>query len=440
MEWSEWLSTLRASPGRWLDVAAKPLTQNVRGAARVARRARRQALRMAQLLARDGIIARRYDGTLAEPHGGPELPLSLLYVGREPFAREFEKYFRVGPERSSLIFRGGLAQFVLQKPKIEREAGDVDVIACEAFPGGFVHEDDIEHYPMLEGHLHVEPAIHEQIRHVRSRAERKLMRGILQEGMFRSWVESTPEAFLRFHSTLYAPYVRARFGAWGRIDYSEHMRRRYARSGRILFVARQDRPDAPVAGTLLLDGPDGTLGYQYNGFVPGAELDAHRMAELTASLELAVIEYAIARRFTRIAFGYTRAILNDGLFMHKRRIGCTFVPLAGSPLFRLSVRGGRRASIFSRIPILAARPSSGWTALLGFDDSMPSSTKRCWRAVFKNYRMPGLDQAVVWTKHAPAGPRDASGELAFREALDEVLELPAGIEFRSDDDGVTRGT
>ncbi len=413
------------------------MTQTLRGAAGVARHAGRRLLRMARLIGRDTIVARRCEGALGG--AGPARPLTLFYVGHEVFAGEFARYFaspRSALEQGATVFRGSLAQFLMHRVAIAREASDADVVACEAFPGGIVHEDDVEHYPMLDGVLRVEETMDRQIRRVRSRAERRLMRDLLRRGVFQSWVDSGPEAFARFHSTLYAPYARARFGEGAAVNESEPLRRLYARNGRILFVARRERPREPVCGTLLLDRPERTLAYRYNGFVLGAEMDGPAMAERTAALELAVVEHAIARRFTRIAFGYTRAFLNDGIFTHKRRVGCTFVPLSGSPLFRLRVQAGRRATIFARFPILVGRPPD-WTALLGFDDSLPKLRKSAWRSVLKNYRVAGLDKAVIWTNTHPGRESDLLGETAFREAVDEILDVPAGVEFRSDGDGAS---
>jgi hypothetical protein len=404
--------------------------QNVRGAAKVACR---QTLRVAGLLARDGIVARRYEGTFGSGRGGPPLHLRLLYVGREAFAREFERYFDEGSPHEVTLFRGGLPSFILHKKAIAREAADADMTVCEDFPGGLVHEDDVRHYPMLEAHLKVEESLEAQIRRVRSRTERRLMREVFRRGALLSWIDSSREAYARFQSTLYTPYVHRRFGEGGVIDASQHQEHLYARSGRILFVASRDRPSEPLCGALLLDWPGGELAYRHNGFAPGVEASASRLAEATAGLELALMKYAMAQGFTSVAFGYTRAFLDDGVLTHKRRLGCSFVPLQGSPRFRLHVQSGRRAEIFARFPLLAR--TAGWTALLGFDESMPSPTKRGWRAVLKNYRIPDLDRAIVWTKSAAGrspGGALAGGALAFRSAVDEVLELPGGVEFRTD--------
>jgi hypothetical protein len=168
------------------------------------------------------------------------------------------------------------------------------------------------------------------------------------------------------------------------------------------------------------------------------------MAARVAALEHAMLEHAIERRFTRVDFGYTRAFLNDGLFVHKRRLGCVFVPPRYAPLFRLRVRPGLRAGIFARFPIVAGT-AGDFSAIMGYDGTAPRLRKKLWRAALKPYAISmwdgaslapeGLLRAVVWTNAAAERARDPQGETAFREAMTEVLALPDGFEFRADTTG-----
>jgi hypothetical protein len=186
-----------------------------------------------------------------------------------------------------------------------------------------------------------------------------------------------------------------------------------------------------VCGALLLDEGPGVVAYFLNGFSDTGCGDPARIAEHTMALELALMKHAIERRLLRIDLGYTRAILSDGLFTHKRRLGGNFIPQAGSPLFRVRVRPTRRAAIFARFPLLVGGPH-GWTALLGYDDAAPRLTKRAWRGMFKSYGRLGLSQATVWTNASGERARDPLGEAAFRSALAESLDLPCGIDFLID--------
>ena len=408
-----------------------PLAQRIRAALSSARRRLSSA---SDLLSPGGIVARRYVGTLGGAEGGE--PLELLFVGRKSFEREFEVYFRATAERRlqpvATTFRGNLAQCAMHGRELTRQAASADLVAWEAFPGAAAGGQDTMHYPMLDGRLRVARTVEEQIRRVRSRAQRHLMRDLLETTRYRSWVASDPAAFEAFCTTLHEPYIRGRFGAWASTGDDQQLRRLYARRGCILFLAERGRPTEPVCGTLLLDNGGGALAYQVNGFAGEGQSSANVHAERTAALELALVQHAIDHGFTRINLGYTRAILNDGLFVHKSRLGCTFVPVPGSPLFRLRVRPTRRAAIFGRYPLLAGAPGS-WTALLGYDAAAAPRSKRAWHAALKDLRVPGLAKAVVWTRAKTCGAMESRDERLFREAIAETLDLPGGVEFRPDE-------
>ena len=331
-------------------------------------------------------------------------------------------------EPTATLFRGNFAQYAVQRGRIAREAAPADIVACEAFPGEGAGEEELLHFPMLAATLPVERSVDRQIRLMRSRTERSWMRRVLRQDGYTSWVDSSALALETFHATLHAPYLRTRFGAWGAAHDIEQIRRLYARRGSILFVAPRDRPTEPVCGALLLDDGTGVLGYQLNGFAVASQWDADQLAERTAALELALMKHAIDEQFARIDLGYTRAILDDGLFVHKRRLGCSFAPLPGSPAFHLHVRPTLRARVFSRYPLLAGAPGA-FTAVLGFDGSGPRVSRRAWRGILKSYRIPGLTRAVVWTQGTS---KDPIGETALREAISETLDLPDGVEFRVD--------
>jgi hypothetical protein len=422
-----------SASGRVLGSASSGFLRALRSAASFARRHVRRAV---ELLASESIVARRYVGALGGSAGRESLV--LFFVGRERFAREFELYFREGGYAgrgiapAAILFRGNLVQYLLHRARLAQEAREADFVAHEVFPGALADADGHLHYPMLQGSLRVEGSIDRQICRMRSRAQRRRARALLRQGGYREWLEHGPEALEKFRATLYEPYVRARFGAWSFVNGPAELHRLHARKGCILFVARSDRPSEPVCGALLLDEGPGVVAYFLNGFSDAGRGDPARIAEHTMALELAVMKHAIERKLLRIELGYTRAILSDGLFTHKRRLGGDFIPQAGSPLFRVRVRPTRRAAIFARFPLLVVGPH-GWTALLGFDDAAPRLLmKREWRGMFKSYRRLGLWQATVWTNASGERARDPLGEPAFRSALAESLDLPGRIDFLID--------
>jgi hypothetical protein len=409
-----------------------PFVETLRRGAVVAKS---RTAELISLLGNTSIVARRYVGSLG---GDGSEPLELYYVGGEGRAREFEVYFgkdktrRIEPIET--LFRGNIAQFALHRHSLSRAAPGADIAVWEAFPGALAREDDVLHYPMLNGMMSVERTLTQQIRRIRSRTDRRMTRDVLKADEYVSWVEPGAKAFETFLSKLFLPYLRARFGTWAFVDDSERFRRLYARHGLVLFLAERARPDEPVCGSVLVDFGGGILSYHVNGFGDAEPWNGPLIKRRTAAVELAVMKHAIDHRFTRINLGYTRAILNDGLFVHTRRIGCSFEPVPGTPLYRVHVRPTRRAAIYARYPLLAGEPGA-WTAHIGYDDSAPRTRKREWRGRLKDYRLPDLTHAIVWTNSKERGEhaQDPLGEGAFREAVLETLDLPGGVEFRNDE-------
>jgi glutaredoxin 3 len=183
-----------------------------------------------------------------------------------------------------------------------------------------------------------------------------------------------------------------------------------------------------VGGAQLFVARPGVIAYHVNGFAPDGDAP-HLAAERTAALELSLFELAIAARCERIDLGYTRAVLNDGLFEHKRRLGCTFAPATGGPAFRVLVREGRRAAVFTRFPLLTGAPDS-WEAVLGFDDAAPRLRGRSWRAGLRSYRALHLRRTVLWTNACALRCNEPDGEAGFLAALGEVLDQDVGTEVR----------
>lgn len=414
------------------------------------RAAGRRAIALADLLRKERIVALRYDGSLGG--GSVGAPFSLLYVGRETWTREVEVYFKPAGDGGvaasaraaartnppAVVFRGSIFDYARHRGRIEREAGGVDMVVHEAFPGALAREDDLFHYPILTATLPVARSLEQQIHRVRSQAQRRLMRDLLRRGDYVARFAEDRGSLEAFRATMHEPYVRERFGAWGNVDSPERLREIHGRSGGVLFVAPRAEPDRPVCGALLLGEGGRVLDYNRNGFLDAGSWSATLMAERTAALELAMMKHAIDRRFDVVDFGYARAVLNDGLLTHKRRLGCSFAPASYSPLLRLRVRPGRRAEAFACCPLVVGARGEH-TAVLGYDDGRATLTKRAWRGALKGFALPlgngasgALPQpmrgAVVWTKSGAPTLREA----AFREAVKETLMLPDGVEFRLD--------
>jgi hypothetical protein len=72
-------------------------------------------------------------------------------------------------------------------------------------------------------------------------------------------------------------------------------------------------------------------------------------------VETALLQYAVLEGFRELHFGVTRAIANDGVFIHKKRLGCSFRTNAAYLNAELRVRPASRALVYSQRPVLTWR-------------------------------------------------------------------------------------
>lgn len=361
------------------------------------------------------VVALYYRGNL---DGAEGQPLSLLYVGLERHAREFEMYLggdgMRAPPSPEQLFRGTLLDYLWLRRRAETGSPDADVVVRQMFFPTVAHPGEFLHLPFIDGVLPVVGSAEAQIQKVRSKAHRRRLRKVLGSPSHSWRITTSPADFELFYSTMYEPYVRQKFGLRAHLDSREALGELFRRSGRILLVNHLDKP---VCGAFLFErASSGILLYHRNGFLDGASLPPLVMAERTAALELALMQHASGSRARFIHFGFTRAILSSGLFIHKRRLGCSFTVSTYSPVFRLGVRAALRPAVFARFPLLSG-PEGAFVANLGYPGGGPSVTVRQWRGILKNYFFPGLTRVVL---HTDTGPLDP-GLIAYTTALRQVL-------------------
>ncbi len=376
---------------------------------------RRQLRDAAATLTQPRVVALYYRGHL---DGAEGQPLTLLYVGLETHAREFEMYL-VGdgsqaPPSPERLFRGTLLDYLRPGRRAETAGLDADLVVRQMFFPTVAHKGELLHLPFIDGVLPVVGSTEAQIQKVRSKAHRRRLRKVLRSASHPWWISKSPSDFELFYSTMYEPYVRHKFGPRAHLDSRQALGELFRHHGRILLVSHLDKP---VCGSLLIEGAfSRTLFYHRNGFVDGALLPPLLLAERTAALELALMQHASDSGARFIHLGFTRAVLSSGLFVHKRRLGCSFIASSYSPVFRLGVRAARRPAVFARFPFLSGLQGA-FVANLGYTQGGPSRTVRRWRGVVKNYVFPGLNRVVLHTDAAPLDP----GRIAYETALRQVL-------------------
>ncbi len=288
---------------------------------------------------------------------------------------------------------------------------DVLVVA-EPLPLPLGDEEVLRYSPFLDAVLDVEPSLEAQINAVRSKAHRRRLRKVWRGREWDWSVSETPEALEHFFRTVHRPYVEARFGEKQLIASLAALQERLAHGGRTLTVTHKGEP---VCGAALFDTPDG-LDYDRNGFRLDSLKSPVLLSERTAALELAIFQLAQERSARTIFLGFCRALVDDGLFTHKRRLGCRFVPARGSGRSQLWVRREFRPRFFSGVPLVMGSCDAFEVHVGLSQDSEPLSRIQ-WRARLKNFAIPAVKRAVVWTDISPGDPRRTGFEESLRSAL-----------------------
>jgi hypothetical protein len=240
------------------------------------------------------------------------------------------------------------------------------------------------------------------------------LRSVLGSGAYRWTVSRSVVDFELFYDRMYAPYVRCKFGSRAHLDARSALANLHDRAGRTLLVWNGAEA---ICGALLLHGRRGAvLVYHRNGFRGGETWPAALLASRTAALELAVFEYGIREGFRVLDFGFTRAIPTDGLFVHKRRLGCSFVKASYSPTFFVRVRREARPRFLAELPLLGVA-RGGFVVHLGYGRGTPLRDGKRWHPFVKNYAFRGLQQAILHTD----APADDEGRRSFEGALRNAL-------------------
>jgi len=216
--------------------------------------------------------------------------------------------------------------------------------------------------------LPVRHSMEEQLAQFRSDRTRRRVQHTLHQGV--SWrLSKKPEDFHQFYDRLYVPTAVARFGSNASVTPREELLEHFTQSGMVMLVDAQD--GKPAGGALMCTYPlrPHQLHYWKEGVENCASLTANQLTEVHSQLLAALFQYAQQEHFSEIHMGLTRALLNDGVFVHKRRMGC---------LFQLNPAGAQLAVRFRpAVPqlLLAHCPMLMWTrsqpvAWLGLDGEL----------------------------------------------------------------------
>jgi|GEM_PF-2352175 len=349
----------------------------------------RGAARDARALVRNGVGLRFVQGKLK----GSGRAFSMTFVGASKHAEESSGFFEDTPQ---------VSLFGVVNPDV--------VLVAEPLPVPL--EGALRYHPFFDAVLDVQSSVEAQIRAVRSKAHRRRLRRVFRSRDWKWSVGERSEDLVRFFDEVHRPYVEARFGSHARIDSLAALARRFAEGGHVLTVTHKGDP---VCGAVLFERR-ASLDYDRNGFRLDALERPLLLAERTAALELAVFQLAQELSAKAVDLGFCRALLNDGLFTHKRRLGCRFVPASGTGRYQLWVRPKLRAEFFWGVPMVVG-PCGEFEAHLGHLKDAAPMRKTVLRALLKNFALPSVKRAVVWTDADAADPKRAAFEEALRSAL-----------------------
>lgn len=346
-------------------------------------------MRESWVLLRGGASLRQLTGVLK----GSQQQLAITYLGA------------ASQEEQCSVFFGG----PFERKLAATLRPDVLVVS-EPLP--LPSEEALRYSPFLDAILDVAPTVEAQVSGVRSKAHRRRLRKV-SRGREWDWsVSQQPEALEQFYRTLHRPYVEARFGDKQLFASLGGLQERLAHGGHVLTVTNRGEP---VCGAVLFDAPDG-LDYDRNGFRLDSLQSPVVLSERTAALELAIFQLAQERSARTIFLGFCRALVDDGLFTHKRRLGCRFVPARGSARSQLWVRPELRPRFFSTFPLVMG-PCGAFEVHAGLSQDSEPLSRNQWRARLKNFAMPAVRRAVVWTDVKAADPRRGDFEASLRNAL-----------------------
>lgn len=346
------------------------------------------------------------------PHGGPIV--RVAYLGRAQLEGDALLAFR-GPEGASAFRRevldeGGFRALARARrnPCALRE-GSADVCLVDplfAWSGGL---RGAFRYPVfLRAVLPLGGSFDEQLLRVRSKPYRRVLRRARKQAA--PWRVSRDEDNLRdFYDNLYVPLAKARFGEGASVSPYARLASTLRERGELLLVEHER---AFVIGALLYRSPGarGTLFNWKYGVRSPWTLDGATLRGLTASLEVALLEHALARGDARVDFGLTPAVANEGVFVHKRRLGCDFTPLPRGPELFLRFSPGAEARVLERAPLFV-RDGGGLRCLVGFTGLRDAKGEALATAVLREHTFAGCERATLFVAEA-AG------------AVDDILPTP----------------
>jgi hypothetical protein len=324
-----------------------------------------RGLRMGRELQRnDALIDQVSSGDLVDGGGA----FVLRYVGRQRFVHDFMPFFarreaaaqrlaaptdapqpRYVEQVSRTPLR--LASFLLRRLQFTAATADVDLLVVDQFMGAAQRQAQPDLYaPFMNAYLPVAPTLEAQLALIRSKGHRRKLQSVLKKPL--TWRKTQAVAdFELWYDTMYTPFVKDRFRVDAAIVPRHEMLAMYTKRGFLLLL---EEAGQPVSGAFLYTSRSmpGSLNYWKYALLNSDSLHPNEFGERNAKTEAMVLSHAVAEGYAELDFGLTRALPKDGIFIHKKRIGCEFRVPDGAPRFALFFNPRAQAGFLAQFPLI----------------------------------------------------------------------------------------
>lgn len=289
------------------------------------------------------------------PHQGGKLVVH--YLGRKRFADDFLMFYDRdtvdASVRQNIMYTASLPRFLKERYAAKTCPKDADILIVDHLMEVGSDAQATTLAPHINAVLPVQKTIDEQLALIRSKGHRRRLQASMKKGITCRKTHSLAD-FNLFYDVMYEPFVHDRFRYGASIVARETMRRMFMHRGYLLLVEEEG---IPVSGAFIYTSRKdrGVMYYWKYGLAHSKELSPNVFGERNAAQEAAVLKHAIDEGFREIDWGLTRAVPTDGIFTHKKRMGCDFKKTPGAPDFRIMVNADARGRLLARFPLVVTQ-------------------------------------------------------------------------------------
>lgn len=291
------------------------------------------------------------------------------YIGRKRFADDFLMFYdrdTVGAAvKQDIRATLGVPRFLRERSAAQACPQEADVLIVDHLFELGSGSDWLTLAPHINAMLPVMPTMDAQLELIRSKGHRRKLQAALKRGF--TWRKTHSLAdFNLFYDIMYEPFVHERFAYGASVVPRAAMQRMFTQRGFLLLV---EEDGVPVSGALIYTSrrDRGVMNYWKYGLANVTELSPNTFGERNAAQEACVLQYAVDNGFREVDWGLTRAVPTDGIFVHKKRMGCDFRTTPGAPNFRVLINPKSRSRLLSRFPLVVSDSENNMLALMAYE-------------------------------------------------------------------------